>query len=535
MFGMPANEPVLNYEPGSPERQELQKALEKTYQTHKEIGSFIEGTWEKKGNPHSWAPPHAKNKTLATYYKTDAQGVERAIQAALKAHAHWRAMPFEQRAAIFLKAADLISTTHRAHLNAACMVAQSKNVFQSEIDIIAELADFFRFNVAYAEWIYAWQPSSPARHWNRMEYRPLEGFVAAITPFNFASIAGNLPTAPALMGCVSVWKPAETQIYAATAILEVLLEAGLPENVIQMVVTDGPTFGNVVLSHPEFAGLHFTGSTQTLHTLWQTIAQNLPRYHNYPRIVAETGGKDFVWVHPSADVEATVVALARGAFEYQGQKCSAASRAYLPQSLADTLLHKLTQEVSHMRIGPPEDFSNFLNAVIDAKAYQKILGYIHLAKNDPACQLLYGGEGDDSQGYFIQPTIILVQDPKHRLMQEEIFGPVLSVYVYPDKEWERSLDLVEQTSPYGLTGSILAQDRDVIAHATAKLYYAAGNLYINDKPTGAVVNQQPFGGARASGTNDKAGSPWNLIRWVSPRTIKENFLPPTNWRYPFLG
>lgn len=535
MFPVPTNEPVLSYAPGSPERHALEKALEEAYQSHKEIGSFIGGSWEKKGTPYNWAPPHAKNKPLATYYKTDAQGVEKAIQTALQAHKSWRETPFEQRAAIFLKAADLISEKYRAYLNAACMIAQSKNVFQSEIDIIAELADFFRFNVAYAEWIYQWQPSSPARQWNKMEYRPLEGFVAAITPFNFASIAGNLPTAPALMGCVSVWKPAKTQIYSAIAILEVLLEAGLPENVIQMVVTDGPTFANVALHHPEFAGLHFTGSTQTLNTLWQTIAQNLGRYRNYPRIVAETGGKDFVWVHPSADVDVTAAALERGAFEYQGQKCSAASRAYLPQSLADAILHKLTQELKHMHIGPPENFSNFLNAVIDSQAYQKILDYIQLAKNDPNCQILYGGEGDDSQGYFIEPTVIVVQDPKHRLMQEEIFGPVLTIYVYPDKEWEKSLDLVEKTSPYGLTGSILAQDREVIQYATAKLYYAAGNLYINDKPTGAVVNQQPFGGARASGTNDKAGSPWNLIRWTSPRTIKENFLPPTNWRYPFLG
>jgi 1-pyrroline-5-carboxylate dehydrogenase len=368
-----------------------------------------------------------------------------------------------------------------------------------------------------------------------MEYRPLEGFVLAITPFNFASIAGNLPTAPALMGNVVVWKPAETQVYSAKVILDILLEAGLPEGVVNLVIASGPIIGEVALSHPAFAGLHFTGSTATLNHLWKRIGDHLSTYRNYPRIVAETGGKDFVWVHASADPQGVAVALARGAYEYQGQKCSAASRAYLPASLAEDILHRLTTMMKDFRMGPPEDFSNFITAVIDKKAFDKIASYIELGKKDPMVTLLAGGEYDDSAGYFIQPTLFLTKDPKHRLMEEEIFGPVLTAYVYPDEEWESSLRLVEETSPYGLTGAVWARDRRVIARALEELRYAAGNMYVNDKPTGAVVNQQPFGGARASGTNDKAGSPWNLIRWVSPRAIKENYLPPIDYRYPFMG
>ncbi|MCL6614101.1 MAG: L-glutamate gamma-semialdehyde dehydrogenase [Firmicutes bacterium] len=444
-------------------------------------------------------------------------------------------MTYQQDCAeIFLKAADLLTHKYRAQANAACMIGQSKTVFQSEIDIIAELADFWRFNVHYADWLQSWQPTSPPLTRNTLDYRPLEGFVVAITPFNFASIAGNLPTAPALMGNTVVWKPAETQVYSARVILEVLLEAGLPEGVINLVIAPGPLLGEVALSHPAFAGLHFTGSTATLNRLWEQIGANLSRYRNYPRIVAETGGKDFVWVHKSADPQGVAVALARGAYEYQGQKCSAASRAYLPASLAEDILNRLLSIMKDFRIGPPEDFQNFITAVIDKKAFDKITSYIELGKNDPAITLLMGGQYDDSEGYFIQPTLFLTQDPHHRLMQEEIFGPVLTVYVYTDDRWEESLRLVEETSPYGLTGAIWAQDRTVIARALSMLRYAAGNLYINDKPTGAVVDQQPFGGARASGTNDKAGSPWNLIRWVSPRAIKENFLPPQDYRYPFM-
>jgi len=532
-FPRPANEPVLAYAPGSPERTALTEALNKAYQSHKEVRSYIGGEWIG-GEPAPIVPPHRHKQVIGTRYKADRRAVEKAIEVALKAHREWRRWPFEQRAEIFLKAADLLSQKYRATANAACMIAQSKTVFQSEIDIIAELADFWRFNVHYADWLMSWQPTSPPYTRNRLDYRPLEGFVVAITPFNFASIGGNLPTAPALMGNVVLWKPAETQVYSAHVILEILLEAGLPEGVINFLVVDGPTLSEVAMRHPAFAGLHFTGSTATLNHLWRLIAENLPHYRNYPRIVAETGGKDFVWVHSSADPQGVAVALARGAYEYQGQKCSAASRAYLPKSLADDILNRLISMMKDFRMGPPEDFRNFITAVIDKKAFDKIVSYIELGKKDPHVSLLAGGGYDDSEGYFIEPTLFLTTQPQHRLLEEEIFGPVLTVYVYPDQEWERSLDLVDSTSPYGLTGAIWAQDRRVIALATERLRYAAGNLYINDKPTGAVVDQQPFGGARASGTNDKAGSPWNLIRWVSPRAIKENFLPPLDYRYPFM-
>ncbi|MCS6789684.1 MAG: L-glutamate gamma-semialdehyde dehydrogenase [Bacteroidia bacterium] len=533
-FPMPQNEPVLAHAPGSPERAALERALHEAYTRQVEVRSWIGGRfWE--GEPFRLSPPHRKAHTLGTGYRIGKEAVQAAIDAALKAHRTWSRWSFAQRAEIFLKAADLLSQKYRAYANAACMIAQSKNVFQSEIDIIAELVDFWRFNVHYAEWLMSWQPHSPAFNRNRLDYRPLEGFIVAITPFNFASIAGNLPTAPALMGNVVLWKPAEAQVYSAKVILDVLLEAGLPEGVINLVIVRGSVLSEAAFSHPYFAGLHFTGSTETLNLLWQTISQNLPKYRNYPRIVAETGGKDFVWVHNSADAQGVAVALARGAYEYQGQKCSAASRAYLPASRADEILHKLIQMMRDFRMGPPEDFSNFITAVIDKGSFDKIVSYIELGKHDPAITLLEGGGYDDSVGYFIQPTLFVTKDPKHRLMQEEIFGPVLTVYIYPDDQWEESLRLLDETSPYGLTGAIWAQDRAVIAKALDELRYAAGNIYVNDKPTGAVVNQQPFGGARASGTNDKAGSPWNLIRWLSPRAIKENFLPPGDYRYPFMG
>ncbi len=531
---MPSNEPVLPHAPGSPERHALEKALQEAYSRQVEVRSYIGGRfWDGEAFP--LIAPHRKNHILGTAYRVGPEGVQAAIEAALHAHKEWSRWSFERRAEIFLKAADLLSQKYRAYANAACMIGQSKTVFQSEIDIIAELADFWRFNVHYAEYLMRWQPFSPPTNRNRMDYRPLEGFVVAITPFNFASIAGNLPTAPAIMGNVVLWKPAETQLYSARVILEVLLEAGLPEGVINMLVARGPTVSEVALKHPAFAGLHFTGSTETLNKLWQEIGSHLSTYRSYPRIVAETGGKDFVWVHASADAQGVAVALARGAYEYQGQKCSAASRAYLPASRADEILAKLIDMMRSFRMGAPEDFSNFITAVIDKKAFDKIAHYIELGKNDPAITLIEGGGYDDSVGYFIQPTLFLTKDPKHRLMQEEIFGPVLTVYVYPDDEWEASLRLVDETSPYGLTGAIWAQDRRVIERALDELRYSAGNIYVNDKPTGAIVNQQPFGGARASGTNDKAGSPWNLIRWVSPRAIKENFLPPMDYKYPFMG
>ena len=532
-FPRPANEPVLAYAPGSPERTALTQALHNAYQGYKEVRSFVGGEWIG-GEPGPITPPHRHKQVIGTRYKADRTAVEKAIEVARKAHQAWQRWPFERRAEIFLKAADILSQKYRAVANAACMIAQSKTIFQSEIDIIAELADFWRFNVHYAEWLMSWQPRSPALTRNRLDYRPLEGFITAITPFNFASIGGNLPTAPALMGNTVLWKPAETQLYSAAVIMEILLEAGLPEGVISFLVVDGPTLSEVAMRHPDFAGLHFTGSTGTLNRLWQLIAENLPHYRNYPRIVAETGGKDFVWVHSSADPQGVAVALARGAYEYQGQKCSAASRAYLPKSLADDILGRLTTMMKDFRMGAPEDFRNFITAVIDKEAFDKIASYIELGKSDSQVSLLAGGGYDDSEGYFIEPTLFLTTNPRHRLMEEEIFGPVLTVYVYPDAEWEASLDLLDSTSPYGLTGAIWAQDRQVIASAEERLRYAAGNLYINDKPTGAVVDQQPFGGARASGTNDKAGSPWNLIRWVSPRTIKENFLPPLDYRYPFM-
>ncbi|MEN3040183.1 MAG: L-glutamate gamma-semialdehyde dehydrogenase [Bacteroidia bacterium] len=533
-FPAPANEPVLSYASGSPERQALEKALSEAYSRSVEVRSYVGGEF-LGGEPFSLTPPHRKSHVLGIAYRAGHQEVARAIEVALRAHREWSRWSFERRAEIFLKAADLLTQKHRARANAACMIGQSKTVFQSEIDIIAELADFWRFNVHYAEWIMRWQPYSPSATKNRVDYRPLEGFVLAITPFNFASIAGNLPTAPALLGNVVLWKPAETQLYSAQVILEVLLEAGLPEGVINMLVASGPVVSEVALKHPAFAGLHFTGSTGTLNLLWRQIGQNLLNYRSYPRIVAETGGKDFVWVHASADSQGVAVALARGAYEYQGQKCSAASRAYLPASRADDILGRLIDMMRSFRMGPPEDFSNFITAVIDKKAFDKIVSYIELGKNDPSITLLEGGGYDDATGYFIQPTLFLSQDPNHRLMEEEIFGPVLTVYVYPDHEWQQSLRLVDETSPYGLTGAIWAQDRRVIEHALDALRYSAGNIYVNDKPTGAVVNQQPFGGARASGTNDKAGSPWNLIRWLSPRAIKENFLPPLDYRYPFMG
>ena len=480
-------------------------------------------------------PPHDHKLTIGYYYKGNKNHVEKAIQSALKAKHSWESTPWEQRAAIFLKAADLLSGPFRAKMNAATMLCQSKNIYQAEIDAVAELADFFRFNVKFMTQIYAEQPISAPLVWNKLEFRALEGFIFALTPFNFTSIAGNLPAAPALMGNVVVWKPAENQVYSAAVIMEVLKLAGLPDGVINMVVVSGPVAGEVIFEHRDFAGLHFTGSTSVFNNLWQKIAGNLPKYKSYPRIVGETGGKDFVIAHSSASVQALAVALARGAFEFQGQKCSAASRAYIPQSIWNELKDILVPMVQSFKMGSPLDYSHFINAVIDEKSFDKIAGYIDKGKNDETVSLIAGGNYDKSIGYFIEPTIFVVENPHHFLMEEEIFGPVLTMYVYPDGEYEETLKLVDETSPYALTGAVFASDQEALTLANNLLRNAAGNFYINDKPTGAVVGQQPFGGARSSGTNDKAGSIINLWRWVSPRTIKENFNPPTDYRYPFMG
>jgi 1-pyrroline-5-carboxylate dehydrogenase len=466
----------------------------------------------------------------------DKNHVQQAIDAALRAKKSWEEMPWESRAAIFLKAADLLAGPYRAKMNAATMLCQSKNAYQAEIDCVCELADFFRFNVQFMTDIYSDQPESAPLTWNRMEYRALEGFVFALTPFNFTSIAGNLPSAPALMGNTVVWKPAETQIYSAAVIMEIFQEAGLPDGVINLVFVDGPTVGSVVFESPDFAGIHFTGSTGTFQLLWRTMAANLGKYKSFPRIVGETGGKDFVLAHASADAKAVSTALARGAFEFQGQKCSAASRAYIPASLWTDVRAYLLEDLKRMRMGSPEDFGNFINAVIDAKSYNKIIGYITQVKNDSdRAEVIAGGTYSDDRGYFIEPTVILTSDPHYLTMEEEIFGPILTIYVYEDNAYEQTLELIDKTSPYALTGAVFAKDRNVLQHSTNALRHSAGNFYLNDKPTGAVVGQQPFGGARGSGTNDKAGSILNLLRWVSPRAIKETFVSPTDFRYPFMG
>jgi 1-pyrroline-5-carboxylate dehydrogenase len=537
LFTLPEikNEPVLNYAAGSPERKALDSALTELLSKKLDIPQFIGGEEVFDGDKIAICPPHDHKLTIGYYYKGNKNHVEKAIQSALKAKHSWESTPWEQRAAIFLKAADLLSGPFRAKMNAATMLCQSKNIYQAEIDAVAELADFFRFNVKFMTQIYAEQPISAPLVWNKLEFRALEGFIFALTPFNFTSIAGNLPAAPALMGNVVVWKPAENQVYSAAVIMEVLKMAGLPDGVINMVVVSGPVAGEVIFEHRDFAGLHFTGSTSVFNNLWQKIAGNLPKYKSYPRIVGETGGKDFVMAHSSASVQALAVALARGAFEFQGQKCSAASRAYIPQSIWNELKDILIPMVQSFKMGSPLDYSHFINAVIDEKAFDKIAGYIDKGKNDETVSLIAGGNYDKSIGYFIEPTIFVVENPHHFLMEEEIFGPVLTMYVYPDGEYEETLKLVDETSPYALTGAVFASDQQALTLANNLLRNAAGNFYINDKPTGAVVGQQPFGGARSSGTNDKAGSIINLWRWVSPRTIKENFNPPTDYRYPFMG
>ena len=534
-YPLPANEPVLSYAPGSKERAELQKALADAKKKEIEIPQFIGGKLVKTGNKFAINPPHERNHILGHYHAGEAKHVTQAIDAALKAKAGWEAMSWENRASIFLKAADLIAYKYRFQLNAATMLAQSKNAYQAEIDSACEFIDFLKFNVHYLSEIYKQQPiSSPGIH-NRLEWRPLEGFVLAVTPFNFTAIAGNLPTSAAMCGNVVVWKPANTQIYSAQLIMRILIEAGLPDGVINLVYVDGPTLGSIAFEHPDFGGVHFTGSTGVFNNMWATIGANVGKYKSYPRIVGETGGKDFVMVHKSADVDTVVAALARGAFEYQGQKCSAASRAYLPSNIAEKVKAKLVAEIKTMKMGVVDDFTNFINAVIDERSFDKLKKYIDAVKKDKKATILVGGNCNKKEGFFIEPTIIDTTDPKYVTMVEELFGPVLTIYTYPADEFEKTLTLVDTTSPYALTGSIIAQDKYAIELATVKLRNAAGNFYINDKPTGAVVGQQPFGGARGSGTNDKAGSQLNLYRWLSARTIKETFVPATDYRYPFLN
>ncbi len=536
-FNVPVaqNEPVLNYGPGSAERATLKAALTAARAQQIDIPMYIGGKEVRTGKTLEIRPPHDHKHLLATYHDGDKTHVTAAIDAALAAKDAWENLPWEQRAGIFLKAADLVAGPYRAIINAATMLGQSKNAYQAEIDAACEFIDFLRFNVQYMTEIYAQQPQSSKGVWNRVEHRPLEGFVFAITPFNFTAIAGNLPASAAMMGNVVVWKPAPTQIYAANVIMKIFIEAGLPAGVINLVYGDGPLAGEVIFNHPDFAGIHFTGSTAVFQTIWKTIGTNIHKYKTYPRIVGETGGKDFVLAHPSADADVVSTALIRGAFEYQGQKCSAASRAYVPASLWQAVKANMQRDIASFKMGPVEDFSNFINAVIDEKSFNKLAKYIDSAKADSEVEIVAGGGYDKTEGWFIEPTVIRVNDPYYVTMCEELFGPVLSIYVYEDGQFDEVMNIIDKTSIYALTGSIISQDRYAIAEATYRLRNAAGNFYINDKPTGAVVGQQPFGGARGSGTNDKAGSMINLLRWVSPRTIKETFDPPKDYRYPFLG
>ena len=533
-YPAPANEMVMNYAPGSRERTALQKALKELKQVEHDIPMVIGGQQIRTGKKKALRPPHEHAHILGYFHQGDESHARQAIAAALQAKKAWAELSWENRAGIFLKAADLIATKYRNDMNGTTMLGQSKNAYQAEIDSACELIDFLRWNVHFLSEIYRQQPvSSPGIH-NRLEYRPLEGFVLAITPFNFTAIGGNLPSSAALCGNTVVWKPAHTQIFSAQMFMHILQEAGLPDGVINLIYVDGPTLGKVCFSHPDFAGVHFTGSTGVFNQMWKTIGENMGLYRSYPRIVGETGGKDFVLAHASADPDVLATALLRGAFEYQGQKCSAASRAYIPDNLVETVKKKLIEGVNSFKMGTVEDFSHFINAVIDEKSFDKIKSYIDKARNDPKATIWVGGQCDKTTGYFIQPTIIEAKDPDYVSLCEEIFGPVLTIYVYKAGEFEQAMDLVDNTSPYALTGSIIAQDRQAVELATNRLRYAAGNFYINDKPTGAVVGQQPFGGARASGTNDKAGSILNLYRWLSARTIKETFHPPVDYRYPFV-
>lgn len=533
-YPMPANEPVLGYAPGSAERKALTETIALLKSQQADVPMYIGGEEVRTGKKVAMNPPHEKDHVLGYYHEGDEAHVHQAIEAALAAKEGWASMSWESRANIFLRAADLISTKYRFHMNGTTMLGQSKNAYQAEIDAACELIDFLRFNVHFLGEIYKQQPISSAGMHNRVEWRPLEGFVLAVTPFNFTAIGGNLPTSAALCGNVVIWKPAHTQVYSAQMFMRILKEAGLPDGVINLIYVDGPTLGKVCFGHREFAGVHFTGSTGVFNHMWKTIGENVGNYRSYPRIVGETGGKDFVVAHRSAQPDVVATALLRGAFEYQGQKCSAASRAYIPSNIAEEVKRLLVEGVASFKMGTVEDFGNFINAVIDERSFDKIAKYIDNAKAADGVSILAGGTYDKSKGYFIQPTVIETKDPKYVTMCEEIFGPVLTLYVYDETKFEETLELIDTTSPYALTGAVIAQDRYAVELATNKLRNAAGNFYINDKPTGAVVGQQPFGGGRASGTNDKAGSQLNLYRWLSARTIKENFVPPTDYRYAFL-
>tara|TARA_R110002049_G_scaffold41162_2_gene124370 strand:+ start:6747 stop:8369 length:1623 start_codon:yes stop_codon:yes gene_type:complete len=528
------NEPILSYAPGSTERKELQEAVAKMKATPIDVPMYINGKEVRTGNTVSMHPPYDHKHNLGQFHKGDASHVKTAIDAALEAKESWANTSWEHRASVFLKAAELIAGPYRAKLNGATMLAQSKNAFQAEIDSACEIIDFFRYNVQFMRQIYTEQPESGPGVWNKLEYRPLEGFVFALTPFNFTAIAGNLPAAPAMMGNTVVWKAADTQIYSARVIMEILIEAGLPAGVINLVYVGGQEAGDVIFGHRDFAGIHFTGSTAVFENIWKTIGNNISHYKSYPRIVGETGGKDFIVAHESADPIQIATGISRGAFEFQGQKCSAASRAYIPSSLWPAVKERLVADVKSFKMGSPEDYSNFVNAVISEKAFDSIASYIDGAKNSSDAEIIAGGGYDKSEGYFIEPTVILAKDPKFTTMCEEIFGPVITIYVYEEKDFEATLDLVDDNA-YALTGAIFAKDRIVIEHMSKRLVNAAGNFYINDKPTGAVVGQQPFGGARKSGTNDKAGAMQNLMRWVSARTMKETFVTPVDYKYPFLG
>ena len=528
------NEPIKNYAPGSAERKELQAMLKELRSKKTNIPMYIGANEVESHVLVRLHPPHDHKHVLGHFHKSDKTHVTQAIDAALAAREKWVNLSWEHRASIFLKAAELIAGPYRAKLNAATMLGQSKNAFQAEIDSACEIIDFLRFNVQYMTEIYAEQPISGPGVWNRLEWRPLEGFIYALTPFNFTAIAGNLPTSCAMMGNVVVWKPSNTQVYSANVLMEIFKKAGVPDGVINLIYPSGPDAAEVVFNHRDFAGIHFTGSTEVFQNIWQTIGNNIHKYKSYPRIVGETGGKDFIMAHKSAEPKSLAVAISRGAFEYQGQKCSAASRAYVPSNIWEEVKGYVLADLKDMKMGPTEDFTNFINAVIDEKSFDKLAKYIDAAKKDSNVEIIAGGNYDKSVGYFIEPTIIAAKDPKYVTMCEELFGPVLTLYVYDAEKFEETLELVDSTSIYALTGAILAQDRYAIELATKKLSNAAGNFYINDKCTGAVVGQQPFGGARGSGTNDKAGAKINLLRWVSPRTIKETFSPPTDYKYPFL-
>lgn len=529
------NEPVKSYAPNSPEKAAVLAAYKKMWNETIDVPMYIGSEQVRTGNTQNMSAPHDHQHVVGTYHVAEKKHIDAAIEAALEARKTWSQMPWEHRAAIFLKAAELIAGPYRARINAATMIAQSKTIFQAEIDASCELIDFLRYNVEFMTQIYNDQPKSVSDIWNRVEYRPLEGFVYAITPFNFTAIAANLPASAALMGNTVVWKPSDSQVFSAKIIIDIFKEAGVPDGVINVVFGDPVMITDTVLASPDFAGVHYTGSTFIFKEIWKKIGNNIHKYKTYPKIVGETGGKDFIVAHPSANVKQVVTGITRGAFEFQGQKCSAASRAYIPQSLWPAVKAQLITDVNSMKMGSPEDFGNFITAVIHEVSFNKLAGFIDQAKKDADAEIILGGNYDKSKGYFIEPTVIVTTNPKYATMETELFGPVITIYVYEDAKWQETLKLVDETSEYALTGAIFSQDRYAIVEATNALQNAAGNFYINDKPTGAVVGMQPFGGARASGTNDKAGSMQNLLRWVSPRTIKETFVTPEDYRYPFLG